>query len=49
MTEEVMSEGAVLLKNDSNALPLASASKVSVFVVCRPHLRWHRHQYSGRF
>lgn len=33
MTEEVMSEGAVLLKNDNNALPLASASKVSVFGV----------------
>ena len=33
MTEEVMSEGAVLLKNDNNALPLASGQNVSVFGV----------------
>ena len=31
MTEEVMSEGAVLLKNDNNALPLQKQDKVSVF------------------
>lgn len=33
MTEEVMAEGAVLLKNDNNALPLAAGSNVSVFGV----------------
>lgn len=33
MTEEVMSEGAVLLKNNNKALPLASGGKVSVFGV----------------
>ena len=31
MTEEAMAEGAVLLKNDNNALPIASGSNVSVF------------------
>lgn len=31
MTEEVMIEGAVLLKNENNALPLTKQSKVSVF------------------
>lgn len=31
MTEEVMAEGAVLLKNNNNALPIAKQSKVSVF------------------
>ena len=33
MTEEVMAEGAVLLKNENQALPLASGNKVSVFGV----------------
>ncbi len=33
MTEEVMAEGAVLLKNDNDALPLAAGNKVSVFGV----------------
>ena len=33
MTEEVMSEGAVLLKNENEALPLASGDKVTVFGV----------------
>lgn len=33
MTEEVMAEGAVLLKNENNALPLSSGQKVSVFGV----------------
>ncbi len=31
MTEEVMVEGAVLLKNDNDALPLSRGDKVSVF------------------
>lgn len=31
MTEEVMAEGAVLLKNENGALPLAKQNKVSVF------------------
>lgn len=30
MIEEVMSEGATLLKNDNNALPLAKGSKVAL-------------------
>ena len=31
LTQKVMEEGAVLLKNDNNALPLASTDKISLF------------------
>ena len=33
LTQKVMEEGAVLLKNDNNALPLASNDKISLFSV----------------
>ena len=37
LTSQVTEEGAVLLKNDNNALPLSSGAKVSLYTERKPH------------
>ena len=38
VTSEVTEEGAVLLKNDNNALPLTNGAKVNLYKIGRAHV-----------